>query len=81
MIPMRDVAQIGEGDKVYFEMGYHDIPYIGLTKTPSEYPWIATGQFQEINNIEDWLENDKFITDPEYLEHHNFMLIKNGDNG
>jgi len=72
MIPMRDIKQISEGDKLFYEIGYKKNNKLSTY----EDNWVRTGQFKEITDIKAWLLGDDHINDINYLEHHNFMLIK-----
>jgi len=38
--------------------------------------WVSEGKFKEIENVKEFVETDKLLSEIEYLEHHNFMLIK-----
>jgi len=67
MTPMRDINLISEGDRLFYELGYK-----------SGKNWIRMGMFKEVENISECIEKDKFINQIEYLDHHNFMLIKKG---
>lgn len=72
MIPMRDINNISEGDRLFYELGYKkDInnPNYGDN-------WLRKGQFKEVEDVKDMLDIDKLLSDLAYLEHHNFMLIK-----
>lgn len=71
MIPMRDISDIEQGDRLFYEFGYKFNMMGGYDDN-----WIRTGQFIEINDIDDLLKNDKSILNIDYLVHHNFMLIK-----
>lgn len=76
MVPMRDINQISVGDRLFYELG-HKIDF----RNPNyENNWIREGRFKEIENVKDFLDGDKLLTDIKYLEHHNFMLIKTNDN-
>ena len=72
MIPMRDIKQIDEGDRLFYELGEKkrimDLSYVDN--------WIRKGIFKEIENVKEFIETDKLLTELEYLEHHNFMIIK-----
>ena len=72
MIPMRDIKQISDGDRLFYELGYKkrimDISYVDN--------WVKEGIFREIENVKEFIETDKLLTEIEHLEHHNFMLIK-----
>jgi len=74
MIPMRDIKLISDGDRVFYELGYK----INSNKIEYENNWIRTGKFKEILELRDWMENDIFLNELDYLEHHNFMIIKKG---
>jgi hypothetical protein len=75
MIPMRDINQISNGDRLFYELGYKE----RLLDASYDNNWISEGKFKEIGNVKEFIENDKRLTDIEYLEHHNFMLIKTND--
>jgi hypothetical protein len=72
MILMRDINQISDGDKLFYELGYK----INANNLSFENNWIREGKFKEIENVKEFIEGDKFLSNLEYLEHHNFMLIK-----
>lgn len=71
MIPMRDIKQISDGDRLFYELGHKIRMDMGY-----ENNWVREGRFKEIDNVDEFLEGDKFLSELEYLEHHNFMLIK-----
>lgn len=72
MIPMRDIKQFSDGDRLFYEVGRKIELYGGYGDN-----WIKTGQFQEIENTKDFLcDYNKLLSKVDYLEHHNFMLIK-----
>ena len=72
MTPMRDIKQISDGDKLFYELGYK----IRAMDMSYENNWIREGKFREIEDVKDFIESDKLLSNLEYLEHHNFMLIK-----
>jgi hypothetical protein len=72
MIPMRDIKQISDGDRLFYELGHK----IRMMDMSYENNWVREGKFKEIDNVGEFLEGDKFLSESEYLEHHNFMLIK-----
>lgn len=71
MIPMRDIKQISDGDRLFYEIVFKINPKEGYGDNLRR-----TGRFKEILNIKDMLANDQYINIFEYQEHHNFMLIK-----
>jgi hypothetical protein len=72
MIPIRDISIIQSGDRLFYELGYKYNIDLGYGDN-----WIRTGQFKEIENIMEYIEGDTYLNNIKYLEHHNFMLIKN----
>jgi hypothetical protein len=72
MVPMRDVKQISEGDRLFYELGHKII----VNDMSYNNNWIREGRFKEIENVEEFIQGDKLLSEIEYLEHHNFMLIK-----
>lgn len=72
MIIMRDISIIKEGDRLFYELGHKKD-----WKDPNyDYNWIKEGKFKEIENVIEYINNDKLLSDINYLEHHNFMLIQ-----
>ena len=74
---MRDIKQISDGDRLFYELGHKII----MMDMSYENNWIREGKFKEIEDVKDFIETDKFLSELEYLEHHNFMLIKKKDIG
>ena len=74
MIPMRDVNLISSGDQLFYELGYKKSIHLGYGDN-----WVRLGQFKEIEDPIRYVELDQLLNNVEYLEHHNFMLIKNGN--
>jgi hypothetical protein len=72
MIPMRDIKQISDGDRLFYELG-HKIRELDMSY---ENNWIREGRFLEIEDVKEFLKGDKLLSNLEYLKHHNFMLIK-----
>jgi len=72
MIPMRDIKQISDDDRLFYELGHKkrdlDMSYVDN--------WISEGKFKEIENVKEFIKEDKLLSNLEYLKHHNFMLIK-----
>lgn len=73
MIQMRNIGDIEDGDRLFYELGYKLSMNSGVGDN-----WVRLGRFREVLNISDMLIHDKRMSDLEYLVHHNFMLIKNG---
>jgi hypothetical protein len=72
MKPMRDISTIKDGDRLFYELGYKRNSNIFTYDSN----WVRTGEFIEVENVKHMVENDNYINDIEYLEHHNFMVIK-----
>ena len=72
MIPMRDIKQISDGDRLFYELGHK----IRMMDMSYEDNWVRKGRFKEISDVKKFIETDKLLSELEYLEHHNFMLIK-----
>jgi len=72
MIPLRDIKQISDGDRLFYELGHKRDMKGGYGDN-----WIREGRFKEIENVKDFLEGYQLLSNLEYLEHHNFMIIKN----
>lgn len=72
MSPMGDIKQISDGDKLFYELGHK----IRIMDMSYENNWVREGRFKEIENVKDIIENDNRINDIDYLNHHNFMIIK-----
>jgi hypothetical protein len=72
MSPMRDINQVSDGDRLFYEIGHK----IRMMDMSYENNWVREGRFKEIDNVNDFIETDKLLTELEYLEHHNFVIIK-----
>lgn len=71
MAPMRDITQISGDDRLFYELGYKLDPEKGYGDN-----WILKNTFEEILDVNFMLENDKLLSNIEYLKHHNFMILK-----
>ncbi len=69
MIPLRDASTVEE-DRVFYELSYK----INTHKAEYENNWIRTGNFKEVDIAR--FSKDGDISNVDYLEHHNFMVIK-----
>lgn len=69
---MRDIKQISDGDRLFYELGHK----IRMMDMSYEDNWVRKGRFKEISDVKKFIETDKLLSELEYLEHHNFMLIK-----
>lgn len=69
MTQLRNISQISDGDRLFYELGMY-----------VQDNWIRRGIFKEITNVAQFVSNDKLcnklLHNLEYLEHHNFMIIK-----
>ncbi len=72
MIPLTDIKQISNGDRLFYEIGFKLNPRLNQYGSN----WIRTGRFKEVLDVKDMIENDKHLPNKEYLKHHNFMIIK-----
>ena len=72
MVKLQNVNQISEGDRLFYELGYK----INSKVDSYENNWIKSGQFKEIDNVQEYILKDKMLLNKEYIEHHNFMIIK-----
>ena len=71
MIKVTDIKQVSENDKLFYELGYKINHELGYGDN-----WVLTGKFIEVPNPMTYIKEDKFLSNPDYLNHHNFMLIK-----
>jgi hypothetical protein len=71
MTPMRDIKKISDGDRLFYELGYKRYLEGGYGEN-----WVRTGQFKEITDVKEYVEEEPLLTNIEFLEHHNFMLMK-----
>ena len=72
MTPVIDMGQVSDGDRLFYELGFKLKINLGIKNN-----WIRTGIFKEIDNPKEYIKSDDRITNLEFLEHHNFMVIKN----
>lgn len=71
MVPMRDTNVIEKGDRLFYEIGYKLDALGGYGSN-----WIRTGTFKEVVDVSNMLKYDNLIGNLDYLNYHNFMLIK-----
>ncbi len=74
MVPLRDIKDISDGDRLFYELGHKK----RVNDMSFKDNWVREGRFKEIENIKNIIEHDELLSNIEYLEHHNFMIIKNG---
>jgi hypothetical protein len=72
MIPMRDPSKIEDGDRLFWEYGYKRNPNIYEDGDKC----IKPGKFLEFPDPMKYLEREPLLINPEFCEHHNFMIIK-----
>ncbi len=63
--PMKSTSDIAAGDRLFYELGH----YQGKR-------WVREGVFKEIREVENMIQMDTMINDPEYIAHHNFVIVK-----
>jgi hypothetical protein len=73
MVPLRDIKDISDGDRLFYELGHKK----RVNDMSFKDNWVREGRFKEIENIKNFIEHDELLSNIEYLEHHNFMIIKN----
>ena len=66
MVKMTNKNQFEDGDRLFYELGYYK----------DDYNWVRTGRFKEVENPNEFMKKDFYVSDLAYLEHHNFMIIK-----
>lgn len=71
MIPFTSITDFKDGDRLFYELGYKVDVKLGYGDN-----WRVTGNFKEIKNVSEFLQTDSEINNPEYIAHHNFMLLK-----
>jgi hypothetical protein len=70
MRKVNDISEVSYDDLLFYELGHYSNLY-------SNRVWIREGQFQQIENVEEFIKKDKRLLEKEFLDHHNFMVIKN----
>jgi hypothetical protein len=71
MIPLLNKSDFQEGDRLFYELGYKIDKDFGYGSN-----WVKTGKFKEVKDPLHMIENDTYLDKPDYIKHHNFMLIK-----
>jgi hypothetical protein len=78
MIPFRDLAQYEEGDWLFWRIGKFVNVYI--SEFEYEPTWVYTGEIKEADDSHNFFEqlksDPKFTNDPEWLNRHDFMILK-----
>lgn len=79
MIKMTKKSDFSDGDKLFYELGY----FSRSLKTSRGYfdgwdpdSWTRTGRFVQVDDPGLFIKSDYRFDYPEFIEHHNFMIIK-----
>lgn len=73
------ISDIQENDRLFYEEGYYHVirkyrdraGYICEDKL-----WVKKGLFQEIKNVGQFLKEDIYLNNKEYIAHHNFIVVR-----
>ena len=75
---INSLNEITKNSRLFYELGN----YIVLGKREDskgniyeDKRWLRSGIFKEINNVENFIKTDKRMSEKEFIEHHNFVII------
>lgn len=76
---INSVADIKDGDRLFYELNFNknERQYEGADgHTISANKPLKNVIFKEIEDVENFIKEDKRLSDPAYITHHNFVLVK-----
>jgi hypothetical protein len=74
-VKVTSISDIGENDRLFYELGTYTYTYKGRWRG-----WTLSGEFKEIRDVRNMLIHDTRLNDIEYINHHNFCIIKHKEN-
>lgn len=74
---VESIEDIKKAKRLFYELGHHPEVFDRLEGVfvIQWEKWNREGIFKEIVDIKDMIKNDEYLTNPEYLKHHNFVYI------
>ncbi len=75
---VNSLSDISDNSRLFYELGHYRVLRKYLDKdgdVVEEKEWVRTEIFKEIENVKSFLETDKRMSDREYIEHHNFVVV------
>ena len=79
MIPFRNLDQYEEGDKLFWRIGM--FINVHISRFEYEPKWVYTGEIKEVEDVPKFIEDLKidprWTNDPEWVNRHDFMILKN----
>jgi hypothetical protein len=73
------LSDITENCRLFYELGHYKVLRLYTNRDGllcEELKWVREGVFKEIENIKEFIEMDKKLSEKEYIEHHNFVIIE-----
>ena len=81
LITLKSKVDFVVGDRLFYELGFNKvISRKEHWKTHDiflEHKWIKSNKFKEIKDPETFIKLDDRLNDPEFIKHHNFVILKN----
>lgn len=65
------ISDIKDNVRLFYEMGYYPTKNDVIKHTN----FTRTGVFKEILDVKSFIEGDERLSDVEYINHHNFVIV------
>jgi hypothetical protein len=75
---VNSLSDITNNSRLFYELGHYVVLRKYRDKDGSiveDKKWIREGVFKEIDNVKYFLTTEKGLTEKEFIEHHNFVVI------
>lgn len=75
---VNSLSDITSNSRLFYELG-HQVVLSKYTDKDGNIVenvrWVREGIFKGIENVEDFIKIDKRLTEKEFIDHHNFVII------
>ena len=74
-----DKNQITKNVRLFYELGHYKVlerTLDGNGDIIENKKWITENIFKEIDDVDEFLKTGTRLDDPEFLEHHNFVIVE-----
>lgn len=68
---INSLSDITDNSRLFYELGHYE------GNICEDKEWIKEGIFKEIDNVKNFIKIDKRMSEKEFIEHHNFVVVIN----
>jgi hypothetical protein len=75
---INSLSDISDNSRLFYELGHYVVLRRYTDKEGNiceDRKWIREGIFKEIDNVVDFIKTDKRMSEKEFIEHHNFVVV------